>query len=190
MRLQLGVSMLITLIALLLLMIGAVAMVRAFGTSSMLAGNLAFRRDLTNEGELAMQAARQLFQSGALNSDTAREASAPAANYSATRLATNAQGIPLLLVKDSLFAGSGMSGARDIVDTSKGVSMRYVIDRQCTSAGAFSESACMSTHDGGDAGGSNWLKKPGGIARPVYRVTVRITGPRATQAYLQTTLTY
>ena len=40
-----------------------------------------------------------------------------------------------------------------------------------------------------DASGSSFLKKAGGGTRPVYRISVRVTGPRNTQAYLQNTVT-
>ena len=59
-RRQRGVSLLIALIGLMLMMLGAVAMVRSFGTSSVLAGNLAFRRDLTNQGERGVAAGQHL----------------------------------------------------------------------------------------------------------------------------------
>jgi type IV pilus assembly protein PilX len=185
-----GVSMLIALIALLLLSIAAVAMVRSFSTSSVLAGNLAFRRDLTNQGERAVLAVRQAFVAGALHNDVTRELDAPAANYFATRLETNGQGVPLVLVKDSLFTSKGLTERNDITDRASGVTLRYVVDRQCTAGGAYSDSACILSEGTQDGGGSNWLKKPNGESRPVYRVTVRVTGPRNTQAYLQTTLTY
>jgi Tfp pilus assembly protein PilV len=185
-----GVSMLIALIALLLLMIGAVAMVRAIGASSAVAGNLAFRRDLTNQGERGFAAARAVLKTGALVSETARQTSLPAANYSAQRLQSNDEGIPLPLLKDSLFASSGMSAGNDIVDDAAGVAVRYVIDRQCSGSGAFDDASCVAGEGSADSGGSNWLKKPGAQLRPVYRVTVRVTGPRGTQAYLQTTFSY
>jgi hypothetical protein len=183
--------MLIALIALTLLTIAAVAMVRAFGTTSVLAGNLAFRRDLTNQGERAVQAVRQAFLTGgALHDDATREVDALGANYFATRLESNSQGVPLVLVKDSLFSSKGLTDRNDITDGSAGVILRYVVDRQCTGGGAYSDSACVMTEGSQDGGGSNWLKKPSGESRPVYRISVRITGPRNTQAYLQTTLTY
>jgi hypothetical protein len=182
--------MLIALIALLLLTIAAVAMVRAFGTTSVLAGNLAFRRDLTNQGERALLAARQAFVAGALNAEAAREADLPAANYFATRLESNSQGVPLVLVKDSLFSAKGLTAGNDIADSGAGVSLRYVIDRQCIAAGAYSDGSCAVSEGAQDGGGTNWLRKPGGESRPVYRVTVRVDGPHNTQAYLQTTLTY
>jgi hypothetical protein len=131
-----------------------------------------------------------VLKTGALVSETARQTSLPAANYSAQRLQSNDEGIPLPLLKDSLFASSGMSAGNDIVDDAAGVAVRYVIDRQCSGSGAFDDASCVAGEGSADSGGSNWLKKPGAQLRPVYRVTVRVTGPRGTQAYLQTTFSY
>lgn len=186
---QRGIVMLITLIAMVVLMIGAAAMVRSFDTSSILSGNLAFRRDLTNQSERGIALARSAFTSGALSTDTARNADLPSANYSSIKLESNAQGIPKLLVKDSLFMSAGM-GVADITDTTRGITVRYVVDRQCTGSGAFDDSSCVVTAGSSDTSGSNWLPKPGGESRPVYRVSVRVTGPRNTQAFFQTTFAY
>lgn len=185
-----GVSLLIALIGLLLLMLGAVAMVRSFGTTSVLAGNLAFRRDLTNQGERGIAAARKLLRTGALTAETTREGNLLSANYVATRLPTDEGGIPLLLLKDSLFTGTGMKTENDIVDEAAAVTIRYVIDRQCGAAGAFDSGRCAAVEGDQDSGGSNWLKRPSGSLRPVYRITVRVDGPRSTQAYLQSTFSY
>jgi len=182
--------MLIALIGLLLMMLGAVAMVRSFGSTSVLAGNLAFRRDLTNQGERGIADARKLLLTGALAAETAREGNLLTSNYVATRLPTDGSGIPLLLLKDSLFAGTGMKPENDIVDESAAVTIRYVIDRQCNAAGAFDSARCAAVEGDQDSGGTNWLKRPSGGLRPVYRITVRVDGPRSTQAYLQTTFSY
>ena len=47
---QRGVIMIITLIALIVLLISGAALIRSFDTSMLLAGNLAFKRDLVNQG--------------------------------------------------------------------------------------------------------------------------------------------
>jgi type IV pilus assembly protein PilX len=181
--------MLITLIAMVVLMIGAVAMVRSFDTSSILAGNLAFRRDLTNQGERGIALARAAFTgSGALSAETARNSDLlNSANYSSIKLETNAQGIPKLLVKDSLFSSAGMT---ETTDSTQGITVRYVVDRQCTGHGPPDDSSCVIATGSPDPSGSAWLQKPGGESRPVYRVSVRVTGPRNTQAFFQTTFAY
>lgn len=186
---QRGIVMLITLIAMVVLMIGAVALVRSFDTSSILAGNLAFRRDLTNQGERGIALARAAFTGGALSTEAARNSDQSSANYSSIKLETNEQGIPKLLVKDSLFSSAGMSVA-DTTDSTQGITVRYVVDRQCTGQGPPDDSSCVVTTGSADPSGSNWLPKPGGESRPVYRVSVRVTGPRNTQAFFQTTFAY
>jgi Tfp pilus assembly protein PilX len=181
---QRGVALIVTLIALLLLMIAAAAMVRSMDSSSVMAGNLAFRRDLANRAERGIVAARAALVSGALSTETVRVADRAASNYSASKLPSGATGVPLVLTSDSAF-GNAKLAAGDITDD--GVTVRYVIDRQCTAAGAFDSGTCESLLAGADSGGSNWLRKPGGTARPVYRISVRVSGPRGTQAYFQTT---
>jgi Tfp pilus assembly protein PilX len=180
---QRGVSMIVTLIALVLLLVGAAAMMRSVDTSSVLIGNLAFRRDLTNRAERAIMNARTALVSGSLSSESSRIANLASENYSAVRLDNGSNGVPKVLTQDSLFT---MTHA-DITDADAGITLRYVIDRQCISAGAFTTSTCEVLESASDAGGSNWLRKPGGASRPVYRISVRVQGPRSTEAYFQTT---
>lgn len=189
-RRQRGVVLLIVLIALLLMMIGAVAMVRSFNASSQVAGNLSFRRDLTNQGERGLAAAAAAVTTGALAAASARDADQPASNYSAKRLQTDAAGVPLLLQKDSLFASAGMKDKNDIVDDAAGLRIRWVVDRQCDAAGAFDPATCAAVDADTSGSGTDWMAKPSGGPGAVYRVSVRVDGPRATQAFLQATFTY
>jgi type IV pilus assembly protein PilX len=69
------------------------------------------------------------------------------------------------------------------------VTIRYVIDRLCTNTGNASILNCVQS-TGVPAGGSGDHNT--GVAPPsatVYRVSVRVDGPRGTQAFLQTTFT-
>ncbi len=172
--------MAMTLIALVLLLIGIVAMLRSVDTASTLVGNLAFRRDLTNRAESAFAAARTAFVSGALNAEAARSVDQPASNYSALKLQSPA-GIPAVLVSDSAY--KALYG--DPATSKDGITLRWVIDRQCLAAGAFSTGSCEFMASSGDAGGTNWLRKPLGASRPIYRISVRVSGPHSTEAYFQ-----
>jgi len=91
---QRGVVLIVALIALVLLMIGGVALVRSMDTSQLLAGNLAFKRDLVNRGEAGIGQAIGLLNAGALATEAARQASSGASNYSAQVLASTPAGIP------------------------------------------------------------------------------------------------
>lgn len=177
--------MIITLIALAILMIGGVALVRSLDTSMLLAGNLAFKRDLMNQGERGMAQAITVLSGGALATEGARTSDSPANNYSATALTSDARGVPRILIGSTPWTYT----APDITDATSGVTIRYVIDRQCAGGTvAFNSAACNAIPTEQDKGGSSWLKKAGGPSRPVYRISVRVDGPRNTQAYLQSTL--
>jgi type IV pilus assembly protein PilX len=196
-RHQRGVIMLFGLIAMVIMMIGAVAMIRSMNTSLFNAGNFGFKRDLTNQGERAMVTALTTLQTGALATDLQRQDHSLANNYSATFLPSNAQGLPNALVDDAAFGTAGFTGA-DIVDADQGVRVRYVLDRLCASIGQANGSQCTMTNEGGTDGGSATegltaehasAGGPGGIApQAVYRLSVRVDGPRRTQAYFQSTL--
>ncbi|MCB4365661.1 hypothetical protein KIH07_18145 [Hydrogenophaga taeniospiralis] len=183
-RQEQGVVLIGTLFALVLLMLAAAAMLRSSDISAMLAGNLSFQRDLTNQAERGFAAARKLMGSGALATESARESSLASGNYAAARLTTNASGIPKVLTSESTYKDAKYSVA-DISEN--GVTVRFVIDRQCLAAGAFNEANCETSAGSSDASGSSWLRKPGSERRPLYRVSVRVTGPRNTQAFFQST---
>ncbi|WP_442781970.1 pilus assembly PilX family protein [Collimonas fungivorans] len=172
--------------ALIILMISGIALVRSFDSSLVLAGNMAFKRDLVNQGERGMSAAiLSMKGAGALVSETTRQSDLPSSNYSASLLATDAHGIPVILLKDSAWTTAGMS-ASDITDAVSQVTIRYVIDRLCSAPGAASPASCIVSSYG-DKGGTADVKRATGVTPPVYRISVRVTGPRSTQTYLQTT---
>jgi hypothetical protein len=185
------------MIALVVLLVGTAALVRSMNTSVFTAGNYGFKRDLTNQGERAVAAVLDVVQTGALSTAAAREASDPARNYSAQLLATNPQGIPLALLSDAQFAGVGVA-ANDISISDMGITIRYVVDRVSAAPGPAAPANSMMAGPGAPAGSSaselaNAMdsSSAGAGAVPqqvVYRVSIRVEGPRRTQSYYQTTL--
>jgi hypothetical protein len=193
--------MVLTLVALVLLLLAVAAMVRSTDTSTSVIGNLAFRRDLTNRAELAIaQAKATLNSGGAVYSSSARNADLASANYSSFTLASptgaGAIGVPAVLVSNAAYLSKGyscMDGSGNVLASSActagsdGILIRWVIDRQCTATGAFNTAACGYINTAKDAGGTAWLHKPTGASSGLYRISVRISGPRNTEAYIQTT---
>lgn len=185
---QRGVILLFVIIIVVLLMIAAVALVRSVDSSLIIAGNIAFKRDLLNQSERAVALAKKSFSDGGALADAAtRQSNSSPHNYSAIILGTNAQGIPNILLNDDAWTASGMTGA-DIIDSTSGVTIRYVIDRLCTTEGPSSSAKCMVVSHG-PSGGSDFLltRRAGGGTPPVYRISVRIKGPQNTQTYVQST---
>lgn len=191
-RAQRGVVMVITLVVLALLLVGGVALVRSSDTYGTLSGQLAFRRDLKNQGERGLARALALLDSGTLSSASARLASLAAANYSAVQLSANDEGLPqVLLADDTAFAEAGMS-ASDIEDSDSGVRVRTVIDRQCSAAGEVSSAGCTRVPMDCSSKGIQTQNGMGGQViqcyGTAYRLSVRVDGPRSTQAFFQMTV--
>jgi hypothetical protein len=193
---QHGVVLLFCLIILVILLAGGVAVVRSMNSSLSSAGNLAFKRDLVNQGELAVSKAMLAFRTGGGLATAAQTAvNVPAENYSATELRSNTRGIPEVLLKKTSLSGPDISGATftptgaAITGRSDDVTVRYVIDRLCNSAGAFAtlgNSGCVSVPSATQVtGGTAGMPKPDLPAPVIYRLSIRVDGPRDTQVFLQ-----
>jgi type IV pilus assembly protein PilX len=193
--------------AVVIFLIAAVAIVRSFNTSLFQAGNLAFKRDLTNQSERAMAAVFAKVQGGGvLASETARSAHRIADNYSASILPANPQGIPNALINDALFAAVGAASNDIALTDSNGTtfgSVRYVVERLCNTtgdAGTIGPSGCIYAGNARSPSGGalQWIRADitttggGGGAgatsqQVMYRATIRVNGPRGTQGFFQTT---
>jgi type IV pilus assembly protein PilX len=185
---QQGVVLIFSLIVLLILAIGAVAVLRSVNSSLVSAGNLAFHRDLVNQAEQAVSTVMTEFKTNAPPLNGATIADLPAANYVSTALPTNAQGVPLVLLSNAAFAAVG-SAANILPGATPDVTIRYIIDRLCTNTGNANIINCVQSTGlptGGTANKNTALAPP---SATVYRISVRVDGPRNTQAFLQTTFT-
>ncbi|MGQ3053639.1 MAG: pilus assembly PilX family protein [Roseateles sp.] len=206
-RQQRGIVLIFALITLVILLIGAVAISRSISSSQFTVGNIGFKRDLTHQGERALQIALDAVRAGgALANVATRNTSLASANYSATLLATNAQGIPNALLSDTVFATVGVATNDITVNEASGaerVKIRYVIDRMaapgtvactsntCTMAnqtvfGGSSSEWINSQTNSGAANNANPSAVP---EQPIYRITLRVTGPRKTLSFFQSTFT-
>lgn len=184
---QRGVALVYGMIAIAVMMISAAALMRAMDTSSSLAGSAGFRRDLVNATDRGIVVGRDQFTnaaSGQLYTTTSRNASVPTANYSATALANNPNGIPLALIDDNQFNLVGKP--LEDIPVAGGLTIRYVIDRLCTSAGAPSLTTCVPYTRIGDTKGSVRIQRAGTTDSWVYRLSVRVIGPKNSMTFVQT----
>ena len=201
---QRGVVLLFSLIALGIMLIVAVALVRSFNSSLFTAGNIGFKRDLQNQSERAVDVVLNEFRSGGnLASPGARGSNKPAYNYSATMLPVNAQGIPDALQNNTTFAAVGTTG-KDIPVTGMNVTVRYVVDRLCATTGdetSLGAGVCRLA-DNPVPVGTSLSNLQGADRAPlcptcssaapqgvVYRLSIKVTGPRNTQSFFQSTFT-
>jgi len=197
---QQGAVLLFGLVALVIMMFGAVALMRSLNTSLYTAGNIAFKRDLANEAERVVPTVLGAFNdaAGDLSTDAKREKHLKTANYSASILTTNAQGIPEALLDDTKWAAVA---TKEVTVADQEVRIRYVIDRLCDAEGAdtvLGSQHCSMVDGSVSAGGTSRqskraeLSSSGGASavkqQVVYRVSIRVDGPRNTQSFFQTTL--
>lgn len=193
---QRGVVLLFGLFAIVILLIGAAALVRSMNTAMFTAGNFAFKRDLTNQSERAIARVLDVVKTGPLALAATRESNDTTQNYSASLLPSTAQGIPLALLSDNDFAAVG-NAKNDIAIDDMGVTVRYVVDRMSAAAGSATVDNTVMADNAVPAGGSSSelnsamdASSAGAGAVPtqvVYRVSIRVTGPRRTQSFFQTT---
>jgi type IV pilus assembly protein PilX len=192
---QTGVVLLVTLIALVIIMIASIALIRSTEANSLIAGNIGFKRDLVNQAERAMPTIRSKFLSGTLSTLAARQSSLASENYSALVLPTNASGIPTALMDTATFDSTYT--ANNITDSVSGVTIRYVIDRTCFAATTFNAINCIvgsSIVDFGGGvkqiqgafGGGGKIK---GEEAAIYRISMRVSGPKNVETFVQTTFT-
>lgn len=201
---QRGVVLLFSLIALVVMLIASVALIRSFQSSLFTSGNIAFKRDLQNQGERAVDKVLVAFRTGDLKTPAARAAHQAASNYSATMLPVNAKGIPNALQNDTTFAAVGVTANDITTPATQQVTIRYVVDRLCVTVGAESTlgpTSCVVADNLVPAGTSsaNWQSAerslgvgggtPTGQPGVVYRLSIKVTGPRNTQSFFQSTFT-
>jgi type IV pilus assembly protein PilX len=193
---QAGIVMLITLIALVIMLLASIALIRSTDTNLLVSGHLSFKRDIVNQAERTIPVIKQLFSTttspaGVLSTAVSREQSIAASNYFATIQASNGFGIPTAL----LDTGSAVfTNAATTINAGggSGVTIRYMIDRMCLTAGPANTTSCSISKSTSDPTGGkcpNGNCKPAGIDTPVYRISIRATGPRNTEAYIQSTFT-
>lgn len=205
---QQGVVLVFALIALTIMLAGAVGLISSIKSSLASAGNISFKRDLVNQAELAAGVVLLQFSTAGSGVDTPtlRGADKVALNYSAVALPTTPEGIPkALLLPD---AGFSATWTQPDISAPGGIKLRYVVDRLCTGFGSSQQlapEACLrAPNEGGssevaalDESGMKRQAELGSVdegvdslANPaVYRLTIRGTGARDTQSFYQVVFT-
>lgn len=208
---QSGAVLIFALVALTIILIGAVAIVSSVNTSLISAGNISFKRDMLNQAENAAAQVVAQFNNAAVlvGTPALRSVNRPTLNYSATAIGTNARGIPnVLLLKDVDFTLAGWSVAADMAQPG-GITLRYIVDRLCSTTGNSQELApelCIRAPKGLNnreirsidesrmkneaAVGSVEEGVEAAVRNPAaYRLTIRASGPRDAQAFYQVVFT-
>ncbi len=195
---QRGATLIFVLILLVAMLIGGVSLVRSVDTGLIIAGNLAFKRTTTHAGDMGIEQARTWLQ-GVTAADL--ENDNPVFGYYATRQSA---------VKD--FSGMGTAEYTDDIDWNNdrseapakvrsfpkdayGNTISYVIHRMCDGTGtpgttgnpceSYTPKGSSTSSTRGPAYGSGALS---GQRAYLYRITVRVIGPRNTRSIVQSVI--
>ena len=209
---QRGISLIVVLIALLIIGFAAVALLRSSDTSTLSAGNLAFKKTALAAGDAGSEVAITWLADNAAGVELFSDSDAD--GY----YATSADGCDLTgsrtpddVSDDVNWTGTDPGGncnmdARTLGaggGIPDGYTVSYVINRMCNAAGDpgdvfaadnLTPMICSSIGVGSSEGstrgtGSYGLTPLSGETQNYYRITTRIDGPRNTVRYVQVLVT-
>lgn len=202
---QAGVVLFIALIALVVMSLAAVALIRSVDTNSQIAGNLAFRQTSVISSSYGVEAMADTlgtllyedsYQNGTGAGGKPAGYYATCNNFDITVPVTRpCSGGRLTLdaswnagVRSALASGIGMdAGGKD----QYGNTIEYIVERMCTATGVPSDANCLFDGQLEDNNSKVVLKlnltgAPESTTDvPIYRVTVRIQGPKNTVSFIQ-----
>lgn len=194
---QRGVVLFFALIALVVMSLAAVALIRSVDTSTMIAGNLAFKQSATTSGDSGVEAAITALNTTqtamqAINSNVLMDA-ANALNVTNAANGYYSNADPALNLTDpnNWVDASSMLVGTDI----SGNEVRYIIQRMCRNPNVVvSKTNCLFSAAALDNNGQQ-VPLPSDVCQgtgcpaagqsPQYRITSRIAGPANTVSYIQ-----
>ena len=186
---QQGVVLFFALIALVVMSLAAVALIRSVDSNSLIAGNLSFKQSSILSADRGVEDAitwLKLKQGVLRVPPPFLNADSVADGYYAT-----SDVAPHLDAKALVDA----SGLADMTDT-QGNAISYVVQRMCVQQGANTDThakrlqnCLFGPGEYPDCIGSTFectASRPSATKRLVYRVTVKVVGPKNTTSYIQT----
>lgn len=184
-----GVVLVIALIMLVAMTLAGIALVRSVDTSTMIAGNLAFRQSATYSGDKGVEVAIAWLStnSGSLEGDIASSG-----YYASSQDSMDLTGNKTSSASDDLdWTGNAV---KTLTADAAGNTVAYVIHRMCDAVGPLDGATCATEQDtqaGSSQGGVRQMTtyQPGAWStvanRGYYRITVRVAGPRSNTSYVQ-----
>lgn len=201
---QRGIVLFFALIALVALSLAAAALIRSVDTSTLIAGNLAFKQSATSSGDSGVEAAMAWLRTTQNSNNTLNVLNDPAHAFNQDSLAngyyssvhddTNDPGY-LDLFADATWANGISALAGSDPEPATGNTTRYIIQRMCRTANQPIQTAsCLFSGALQDNNGQH-IKLPQEVCQgagcpvagqtPMLRITSRITGPKNTVSYVQ-----
>ncbi len=202
-----GAGLVVALVVLVVMSLGALALVRAVASSLLVAGNFAFRQAAVLAADAGSEAAISWLSKRAASAEPFTDQ--PEAGYYASLPAgldlTGNRGATASATmdwdRDDCAARSGLAclkAASPLATDAAGNTVSYVIHRLCRSAGSPDDASnsCLLFRSA-QGGSSNRSQLSYGASKRFqsadtvyYRITVHVQGPRNTTAFVQTLVHY
>jgi type IV pilus assembly protein PilX len=179
---QRGVVLFMTLIALVAMTLAAIALVRSVDTGNLVAGNVALKQGASQESEKGMNLAYTCLDNGGTLFNVSKDANRPICNYYSTLQTDTVKpyGIPDILDSPSLPV------MQDNTATT-GNKITFVIERLCAAGTvAWDDKTCITSPFGRTPPkGDQRLPPPVRPPQALYRISVKVYGPRSVASYTQ-----
>lgn len=196
-----GIVLIMALIVLVAMTLGAVALVRSVYTSNVIAGNLAFQQSATHSADAGVEAAIVWLENnngkpGATGSTGACATNILACDQSTAGYLARRQDPTSQQSWRDFWDATLSTNAQTLAKDSAGNTVSYVIQRLCTLQGSAQDTGneCVTSpraSAGTCAGGSSCDSQRdnlAGTSSVYYRITVKVSGPRNTESFTQTTV--
>ena len=192
---QQGLVLFLALLAIVIMSLAAVALIRSVDTSTIIAGNLAFKRAATSSGDAGAEAAL-VWLTGIQTANVSKNVLTDTTHgFNVTNAAmgyySNVDPALDLFAPATWTAATGVANVTD----DSGNTIRYIIQRMCRNANVAIQNAdCLFSGAIVDTNGQN-VKLPQEVCdgpgcpaagqTPQIRITSRTIGPKNTISYLQ-----
>jgi type IV pilus assembly protein PilX len=190
---QQGVVLIIALLVLVAMSLAAVGMVRMVDSTSQVAGNLSFRRDVTSQADFAVSIAAKAADT-IMSDATGGAETTDAPPYYANAIAKDDRGIPLLLANalapSSPGAATGTAGVGEqavpLTADGGGLVIRWVYERACPTGTVVTAAVtCKTFTPPGATSRSIGVSEITPPDTPYVVATVRVDGPKNQISYVQ-----
>jgi type IV pilus assembly protein PilX len=195
-RRQRGVVLILALIVLVAMTLASIAMVRSVDTSTIVAGNLAFRQSGVAAGDAGAEAAiAWLSKNPALLTKDSPPNGYYATGQDCLDLTGSGRFPAECTPPHAILDWNNADMVKTLAEDAAGNKIFYVIHRMCDSEGPVDGATCATDQSSLSEGRSKGIAtaekhygdiKMAAINRVYYRITVRIAGPRNATSQIQT----
>jgi type IV pilus assembly protein PilX len=188
---QRGLVLFIALIALLIMSLAAVALIRSVDTNTVIAGNLALKQSALVSADRGGEAALTWIRTKFVANPTALDTNIAGEGYYAT-FDINGDGIINELEDGNAKVINlvNTNGRLETANDGQGNEVRYIVQRMCRVPETPTADICMLGSDVVEGESHGNPDDPEELEiltqkSPIYRVTVKVTGPKNTVSYTQ-----